>query len=242
MQYPIEGFNWRTNVSQMFGVNRDVYFSNFGLPGHNGLDIVVRTADHGYGTPIKATDDGVVTKIVYDNPHHTKGNGIYILSTDGITATVYWHLSAFQVNIGDAVKAGDVIGLMGNSGFVLPAPTQGDPKNGTHLHYARYIYGLSNEYSGFVDPTPHLVQPGDKLPLYFPRDLYLTANGDYVSWLQTVLKIEGFAQDYEPIGYFGSKTSRDVKLFQQKYGISPALGYVGPNTRRELMRWSTFTP
>jgi len=39
------------------------------------------------------------------------------------------------------------VGETGNSGYVLPAPTKQNPKNGSHLHISKLIYGA------LVDPS-----------------------------------------------------------------------------------------
>jgi len=208
------------------------------------LDICVREKGFGFGTPIHATHDGTVEKIFYDIPHRTRGNGLYLLSDDKSFSTVYWHLSQFSdnVRIGHKITQGQVIGLMGNSGFVRPLPTQDKPRNGTHLHFAKKVHGLHNDYNGFVDPVIHMIVIGEKLPIYFARDLFIGRSGDDCSWLQTCLKLEGFAEDYEPIGFFGNKTMRDVRLFQKKYNIKPAIGYFGPKTRKQMMSlWSCYS-
>lgn len=229
---PIKDFNWKNNVSQMFGVNYELYHTNFGTPGHNGIDIVVRDNKRGYGTPILAAHDGTVVLITYETKWKTKGNGLYLMDTNGHYQTIYWHLSEIQVVGQQKVKAGEVIGLMGNTGFCRPIPSPLDPYAGTHLHFAlKDNHAKDKSYAGFVDPVPFLFNEGEKLNVYWPEDLFVGKSGDYVSWLQTILKIEGFAEDYEPIAYYGIKTARDVRKLQLKYSISPALGYFGPKTR-----------
>lgn len=239
---PINNFSWK-DTTQLFGVNKDYYSRNFGLPAHNGVDMVVyNDPKQGFGTKILATHSGRISKIYFDSsPLNTRGNGIYLISDDGLFETVYWHLSAILKESGK-VEQGEPIGLMGNSGKVFPLPNKDWPWSGTHLHFGiKDLSKLGNDYGGFVDPTPWLASLGDKLPIYFARDLYFGRSGDDVSWLQTCLKIEGLAEDYEPIGYFGYKTMRDVKKLQVKYGITPTFGYCGPKTRRLLInRWSVF--
>lgn len=237
---PVRDFSSSYSISQLFGVNAKTY-SKFNLPGHNALDIVVSDSKLGFGTPILAAHDGVVESMTYDVPHITRGNGLYILSHDNKFSTNYWHLSAFDVKVGQNVKAGQVIALMGNSGFVFPRPSPVCPHCGTHVHFGLKIHGKNNEYKGFVDPIPHMIGLGDKLPIYFNRNLYQGRSGDDVSWLQTILRLEGFAEDYDPIGYFGNKTRRDVSKLQVKYGIIPILGYFGSKTRDLVTkRWSSY--
>ena len=232
---PIENFDFTKNVSQMFGVSADLYKREFGIPAHNALDIVVRDDRQGFGTTVYSMHVGKVERIVYDVPHKTRGNGIYILSEDKTFSTVYWHLSSFQVNVGETVRAFQPIATMGNSGHVFPSPTSACPRCGTHLHAGLQIHGKQNEYDSFVDPTPTLFREGNKLPVKFQRMLFVGMSGDDVSWLQTILKIElGDEVPFDPIAYFGTQTLKAVRLLQQRQGISPSYGYVGPMTRKYL--------
>jgi len=231
---PINGFNAAKNLSQLFGTNPELYKREFGIPGHNALDFVWADEKRGFGTPVLAMHDGVVSQINYDVPHKTKGNGIYVFSSDGRFYTNYWHLATFEAQVGQVVKARQVIGTMGNSGNVTPKPSPECPLCGTHLHGGLFVPNHANDYGGFVDPLPYLFNGEEKLPIFFGRDMFFGKTGDDVSWLQTCLRIEGFAEDYDPIAVFGFKTLRDVSKLQKKHGISPAMGYVGKVTRSFL--------
>jgi murein DD-endopeptidase MepM/ murein hydrolase activator NlpD len=83
---------------------------------HEGTDFAA-----GYGTPIYATADGVVTYADWENGY---GRLIKIQHSYGIE-TRYGHLSQIRVDVGQKVSRGDRIGDMGNSGR----------STGTHLHY-----------------------------------------------------------------------------------------------------------
>ena len=84
---------------------------------HKGLDI----SGTGYGSPIYAANDGVVTEAA---SKHT--NGIYIIiNHNNGYYTEYAHMSALLVKKGDIVTIGQQIGRMGHSGFAT----------GTHLHF-----------------------------------------------------------------------------------------------------------
>lgn len=83
---------------------------------HSGLDISSRR-----GTPIIAPADGTVISVGKDR---YLGKFIKIAHSDTLT-TLYGHLLEQKVTKGEAVKRGDVIGLMGNTGL----------STGHHLHY-----------------------------------------------------------------------------------------------------------
>lgn len=89
---------------------------------HAGMDI----ASH-YGDVVRATADGVVTAA--DTGRSGYGRLVVIDHGFGVS-TWYGHLSAFKAQIGMHVKAGDVIGLEGQSGR----------STGPHLHYEVRIY------------------------------------------------------------------------------------------------------
>jgi len=244
---PIENFVWTENISQLYGVNVALYKRQFGLDtGHNGLDIIKKDNKFGYGTKILSahTHPAKVTKVFSDFPNKTKGTGVYLheqLANGEILETVYWHLSDVSIRLGDIVEPhqpigtpailNKAVGLMGNTGFVFPKPSSQFPYRGTHLHFAVSLYKNGKRIS--LDPTPFLFNTGDRLPIKFTRTLTFGSTGDEVSWLQTCLKLIGFAEDYEPVAYFGPKTLRDVRKLQASRGWSPAW-VVGPKTREYL--------
>lgn len=91
---------------------------------HKGLDIATRT-----GTPIIATADGVVT---YAGKKGLLGNLMVIDHGHGMV-TRYAHLHKFLKKRGAAVKRGDPIAEVGNSGR----------STGPHLHYDVRLNGIS---------------------------------------------------------------------------------------------------
>lgn len=168
MRIPIENPTIKNgkilNITQGWGENPQMYQLNFGIPGHNGLDLCYLSpegsAKASYGKPVLSAIDGVVRWITWDGEHATKGNGIYICNDE--FETIYWHLSKICVQGGQEVKAGDKIGEMGNSGFCFPMSTPERPWDGTHLHFGvrplknGKIAYPDNKFEGYVDPLPYL--------------------------------------------------------------------------------------
>lgn len=90
---------------------------------HNGIDIGAPT-----GTPVLAADSGMV---VYRGWSGNYGNLVKVDHGEGQIVTWYAHLSRFNINLGDTVQKGDVIGYVGNTGY----------STGPHLHYEVHVNG-----------------------------------------------------------------------------------------------------
>lgn len=89
---------------------------------HGGIDIGAKV-----GTPIKAIADG---KVIAAGPLDSKcGDGVSIEHAEGLRSS-YCHLSGVNVNTGDVIKQGHVIGLTGGA---VGARGSGNSK-GPHLH------------------------------------------------------------------------------------------------------------
>lgn len=84
---------------------------------HTGMDFTASV-----GTEVFATGDGVISATERNGWGY--GNCIVINHGYGFK-TRYAHLSAFKVKVGDKVKRGDLIGLVGSTG----------KSTGPHLHY-----------------------------------------------------------------------------------------------------------
>ena len=112
---------------------------------HHGDDIFGEL-----GQPLLAVADGTVFSVGWKK---VGGNRLWLLDPQG-NQFYYAHLSAFSpaaVN-GAHVKAGEVIGFMGNTG-----DAEGTPY---HLHFEVHpVSFLYLGYDGAVDPTPYL-EPG----------------------------------------------------------------------------------
>ena len=98
---------------------------------HPGIDIA-----NNIGTPIRATADGVVTESTYMGGY---GNMIIINHGYGME-TLYAHNNQNLVTKGQAVKRGEIIAHMGNTGF----------STGPHVHYEVRLNGTAVNPAGFL--------------------------------------------------------------------------------------------
>ncbi len=98
------------------------------IRAHKGVDYAART-----GTPVKAAGDGIIT---FHGNQGGYGRMIVIAHGDHYE-TAYAHLSDFKNNLqdGEIVKQGDVIGYVGQSGLAT----------GPHLHYEFRIDGVHHD-------------------------------------------------------------------------------------------------
>ncbi len=146
-------------ITQKFGENPALY-GKFGLPGHEGIDIM--SPQH---SPVYAVSDGLVGDIrlnaLADPLLKPYGNQIRLQHADGYE-TIYAHLSQVVVLRGQAVKAKQLIGLSGNTGY----------SKGAHLHLGlkkagATIGGETPFPYDLVDPAPYLVEFGSNADLAF---------------------------------------------------------------------------
>lgn len=112
---------------------------------HNAVDI---GAD--YGTPIRASKDGIVRV----RKELTTSYGKYLIIAHGESDVVYAHCSELLVNVGDEVKQGQLIARVGSTGN----------SSGNHLHWEiRNPNGEIIEHNvKTVNPMPNY-KYGDKV-------------------------------------------------------------------------------
>ncbi|MDQ5983277.1 MAG: peptidoglycan DD-metalloendopeptidase family protein [Eubacteriales bacterium SKADARSKE-1] len=113
--WPVNGFS---HISSPFGGRRN----------HKGIDI---SGPGIYGAPILAAADGVVIKSNSTNSWGS-GWGYHVMISHGNGyATQYAHCSSINVSVGQNIKAGQVIGRVGNTGHSF----------GAHLHFETWKDG-----------------------------------------------------------------------------------------------------
>lgn len=128
--------------------------------GHNGTDIGLfdfRAMDE--GTEVLSAGEGVVSYVDHNQPdrntvwsNDSRPNQVVVQNGDG---TVAWYLHfrkhSLTVNVGDTVRRGDVLGLVGSSGY----------SNVAHLHFetGEYIgstWTRRDPWNGPQNPKPGL--------------------------------------------------------------------------------------
>ena len=102
---------------------------------HNGMDLGWSSSFGGENQQVYAADDGVVSSVrsdyeTNDTTGSSYGNYVKIRHSDSIS-TLCAHLkqNSVTLKVGDKVKKGDKIGLMGNTGYAF----------GNHLHYEVFL-------------------------------------------------------------------------------------------------------
>jgi murein DD-endopeptidase MepM/ murein hydrolase activator NlpD len=191
-----------------------------------GVDYAVAT-----GTPVKAVADGTVTNTVITFAG-SGGRMIFLSFPSGHNAD-YLHLSRIDVQPGQAVKQGQVIGLVGGSGLGK------ENGYGAHLHFSFRVGGKPTMGAGNLDyevfrgaptsaaPTAPSVAPTGGSRPYPGKELKQGApEGPDVLHLQNKLGVS-------PTGPFGPKTHAAVVAFQKKHKLL-ADGIVGPLTWSKL--------
>jgi len=131
----------QSQVSQGFGPSTYPFEPPYGAYPHfhTGIDMV-----EPFGSPIYAADDGIVALVGATSTGY--GNYVVIAHSGGLD-TLYGHLSAALVKVGQLVNQGQPIGLEGSTGN----------STGAHLHFELRI----NQKP--VDPAPYL-PPGPPSP------------------------------------------------------------------------------
>nr|MCR4804046.1 M23 family metallopeptidase [Clostridia bacterium] len=125
---PVEG-----RITSSFGLYR--YINGATTPSrHQGIDIAVPT-----GTPVPASNRG---RVVQADFVIMTGNTVVIEHGGGLK-TYYYHMSEIDCAVGDMVEQGDIIGLVGSTGY----------STGAHLHFEVRIDNRSVSPWPLIDGT-----------------------------------------------------------------------------------------
>lgn len=128
---------------------------------HSGVDYRAST-----GTPVISPSAG---QVVLTDRLAARGNIILVDHGWGVV-TGYWHLSAINVDIGEKVSAGQLLGWVGNTGL----------STGSHLHWEFWVNGVAVDGGQWLDgdellvdlPYPVFHGSGDGLSEPFKPDAY----------------------------------------------------------------------
>lgn len=112
--YPLGKPMIQTDIRSGFGYRMDPFKSKPAF--HSGIDFEAKR-----GQPVFATADGIVEKAGW---YYSYGNTV-IIKHENEFETLYGHLTRVDVEEGQRVKSGDLIGNAGSTGR----------STGTHLHY-----------------------------------------------------------------------------------------------------------
>lgn len=132
---------------------------------HDGIDIGATTKGV-KGDNIYSVADGTVVISKVNGGGVTKGYGYYVAIKHNGFCTLYGHLQGLIVKVGQTVKAGQIIGKMGNTGT----------STGAHLHF-RLIEGNAVSFDrldngktkGSIDPEPFLRESQEVIQVSNPN-------------------------------------------------------------------------
>jgi murein DD-endopeptidase MepM/ murein hydrolase activator NlpD len=129
-QYPVD----EPCVNSPFGLRR-IYNDGLLFFYHTGMDFAVCAPNLNIYAP--AAGEVILAKELT-----VRGKAILIDHGWGIISG-YWHLSEFNVDVGDVVQPGDLLGLIGNTGRSA----------GPHLHFEILINGTPVNPQTWLDQT-----------------------------------------------------------------------------------------
>ena len=120
-----------TRITDVFGMRLHPVYGIWKM--HTGIDIGARKE-----TDILSAADGTVIRTAYSN-----GYGNYVMvDHGGGVVTLYAHSCKILVKVGDKVKRGDVIALVGTTGC----------STGYHIHFEVRINGVYKDPLDYVTP------------------------------------------------------------------------------------------
>ena len=131
LAYPLKAPG-RNHTQSFWGASRDA-----GVRRHEGIDMFAPKR-----TPVIAIADGRVTRV---NQNRLGGNVVWMHPDQKDYTLYYAHLDTQLVKDGQAVRLGDTLGLVGNTGNA--------EHTAPHLHFGIYTSGGAIDPFPFVDPV-----------------------------------------------------------------------------------------
>lgn len=143
LAFPVEGKDSRA-IRSFWGDSRDG-----GRRKHKGIDIFAKR-----GTPVLAAKDGRISRVKEGG---LGGKVVWQREVGNHYSLYYAHLDTQLVRQGQIVRAGDTVGLIGNTGNARYTPP--------HLHF-----GIYQRRRGAVDPFPFVDEPSGIPPALVAAD------------------------------------------------------------------------
>jgi murein DD-endopeptidase MepM/ murein hydrolase activator NlpD len=137
LAFPVDGYDTGA-IQSRYGAERDA-----GRREHQGVDIFAPR-----GTAVLAASDGVVSRV---GDQRLGGRVVWVRDERRGTSQYYAHLDRQLVERGQLVRAGDTLGLVGNTGNARTTPP--------HLHFGLYV-----RRGGPIDPFNFLFSPPSDPP------------------------------------------------------------------------------
>jgi hypothetical protein len=142
--HPLDGPVRRMPVSdsRVFGAERPGERPAECASGHCGVDL-----SGPWGEPVHAAHSGIVDRVQRGANEEHGGEYVRIAHRDGTVFTQYFHLAAIprRIQPGVAVKAGDVVGLLGDTGV---------KHSSAHLHFTISVRPSPPVPERYIDPEP----------------------------------------------------------------------------------------
>ncbi|KAA0988713.1 M23 family metallopeptidase [Dyadobacter aurulentus] len=164
---------------------------------HNGTDLDLETGD-----TVRSTFDGMVRIVAWDGSGY--GRFVVVRHYNGLE-TLYGHLSKQTVESGQVVKAGEMIGLGGNTGR----------SSGSHLHY-------ENRYEGNPFDPRHIFDWDNKT---IKSDHFILTSSVWDHLRGKSNKSEFESGDAAPVAYRRSvlhkvRPGDTLGAIAERYGVS----------------------
>lgn len=136
-------------------------FKPLNNPTHNAVDFVInnftfkrqQNLQLSYGSQLVCPVKEAKCVLLNDfGPMNALGNGVDIewLENGYYWRLHFWHTVYNELVLGQIVKEGQIVGLMGNTGDCRPIPTIRSPYEGTHCH-CRFSRYKKNQWGGNIE-------------------------------------------------------------------------------------------
>ncbi len=182
----------RFYLTSKFGYRKDPLGQ--GTRFHDGVDLRCSYE------PVFAMLPGIVTKVQHGNT----GYGNYVVLNHGNIECLYGHLSDIGVSVGEAVQAGDVVAISGNTGR----------STGPHLHVKMTYMGQRVDPLVFIDYINDYIQD-------LQSQLYGGSDGSYAYEDGSDLTIENLIATMEHYGLHHQNVVLAQALLETGYFSSP---------------------